>query len=325
MGCVTPSVQGDADKTLAAKEQIDKLQNMLISDAEKNKDYFFNEIETNLKDANITDAIQKGYNMDIKVEYSSEFSLDKIASVVTAALKTLAAVSDPTSPNPTTSPEAIESYTDLVNSVAEAAKSKSTSSSSISFSMNRLCPGMYAFLYATSISIKDDKLFGTEAVTSTAIFYRFMQSADDIKNDASFGETVIDAKNFLAMKALQAGLTDELASGKIDITEWMTKDQAYSAAVDRIEARLKSDGYDTTDKVNKIATTVPVPTAIPAPVTVAADVAVAVAAPVSKYMVISVPDNIQIVTNAIEKLSEMGEKYKPVIEQSKARINSKYY
>jgi len=87
MGCVTPSVQGVADKTLAAKEQIDKLQNMLISDAEKNKDYFFNEIETNLKDANITDAIQKGYNMDIKVEYSSEFSLDKIASVVTAALR----------------------------------------------------------------------------------------------------------------------------------------------------------------------------------------------------------------------------------------------
>ena len=304
MGCVTPSVQGVADKTLDAKAQVDKLQKMLMSYATKNKDDFFKEIETNLKDANIADAIQKGYNMDIKTEYSSEFSLDKIASVVTSALNTLAAVSDPTSPNPTTSPEAIASYIDLVNSVAEAAKSKSTSSSSMSFSMNRLCPGMYAFLYATSVSIKDDKLFGTEAVTSTAIFYRFMQSADDIKNDAKFGETVIDAKNFLAMKTLQAGLTDQLASGKIDITEWMTKDQAYSAAIVRIEARLKADG-DTTDKVNKLASTSTVP--------------------VLKSMALSLTDNNQIVTNAIKKLSEMGGKYKAVIEESEARLISKYY
>ena len=66
MGCVTPSVQGVADKTLDAKAQVDKLQKMLMSYATKNKDDFFKEIETNLKDANIADAIQKGYNMDIK-------------------------------------------------------------------------------------------------------------------------------------------------------------------------------------------------------------------------------------------------------------------
>lgn len=300
MGCVTPSVQGVADKTLDAKAQVEKLQAMLNADAAKYKADFFKEIDSSLKDANISDAIQKGYNMDIKTEYSSEFSLDKIAMVIKSALKTLAAVTDPTSPNPATSEAAIASYADLVNSVAEAAKSKSNSSSSMSFAMNRLSPGTYAFLCAVSVSIKDEKLFGTEGITSTALLYRFMQSIDDIKNDASFDEVQIDKKNFLKMKELQASLTDRLADGKIDIDEWGKLDDKYSGMVNRIAARLKANGYDTS-KINKAAHIVRSPGYIAA------------------------PGNAQIVNIAIEKLSGMGEQYKNVIEKSKARLLSNYF
>lgn len=68
------------------------------------------------------------------------------------------------------SPEAIDAYTDVVNAVAEAAKSSSTAAASLAFSMNRLAPGTIAFLFASSINIQDDETFGKEAVTTTAIY-----------------------------------------------------------------------------------------------------------------------------------------------------------
>ena len=81
------------------------------------------------------------------------------AAVVISALKVAMLATDPTVLNAATSPAAIAAYTDVVNTVAEAAKSSSTSSASMSFSMNRLSPGMYAFLYASSVNIKDEDTY----------------------------------------------------------------------------------------------------------------------------------------------------------------------
>ena len=136
------------------------------------------------------------------------------------------------------SPQAVEAYVDVVNSVAEAAKSSSAISTSLSFAMNRLAPGMFVFLYVTSISIKDADTFGTESVTTTAIYYRMLQSIDDVKNEAAFVESIIDARSLISMKTLQAALVDDLASDKINLDEWNRKDDAYSHGVMKIEARL---------------------------------------------------------------------------------------
>ena len=306
MTCTSGSVKTVADKTIAAKNQIDKLQAMLQEQETANKDKFYSEINSHLADAKITDAKELSYNSDIKTEYTSEFSLDKIAAVVTSALKAAVAATDPTVPNAATSPDAIAAYTDVVNTVAEAAKSSSTSSASLSFSMNRLSPGMYAFLYASSVNIKDEDTFGSEAVTSTAIYYRMMQSIDDVKNEAKFGESIIDAKNLLHMKTLQAGLTDRLASGEIDIDDWTKMDAKCSAAIKTIRKRLDDAHFETAQPLVLTA-------------------AHGFGAPVSHSFANGSAANQEVVRSAIQRLSAKGEAYKVVIETSEARLASVYY
>lgn len=306
MTCTSGSVQSVADKTVAAKQQIDKLQAMLQEQENANKQKFYEEINLHLADAKITDAKELGYSSDIKTEYTSEFSLDKIAAVVTSALKAAVAATDPTVPKAATSPAAIEAYTDVVNTVAEAAKSSSTSSASLSFSMNRLSPGMYAFLYATSVNIKDEDTFGSEAVTSTAIYYRLIQSIDDVKNGVKFSQAIIDANNLLKMKTLQAALTDDLASGSINIDEWTKKDIAYSAAIQTIQKRLDDAKFEA---------------AQPLVLTLEHGFG----ATVSHSFASGSAATQEVVRTAIQKLSAMGDAYKVVIETSEARLASVYY
>jgi hypothetical protein len=289
-------VQSVADKTVAAKNQIDKLQTMIQAQEAGNKTRFYAEIEGHLKDAGVTDARELSYNSDIKTEYTSEFSLDKIAAVVTKSLTAIAAAQDPLAKKPAMSPEAIQAYADVVNTVAEAAKSSSTASASLSFSMNRLSPGLFAFLYASSINIKDVDTFGSEAVTTTAIYYRFMQSIDDVKSEASFGAAVIDAKNFLDMKTIQAALTDDLANGKIDIDEWMKKDAQYSDAVSRIKARLDASHLKSGVQLLSVHK--------PGKETSA---------------------NQLLVQASIQRLSALGAAYQQVVETSRTRLARSYY
>lgn len=296
MACTSGSVQSVADKTVAARNQIDKLQAMIQAQEADNKSRFYAAIDGHLKDAGITDARELAYNSDIKTEYTSEFSLDKIAAVVTKSLTAIAAAQDPLAKKPAMSPEAIKAYTDVVNTVAEAAKSSSTASASLSFSMNRLSPGLFAFLYASSVNIKDVDTFGSEAITTTAVHYRFIQSIDDVKSEASFGAAVIDASNYLNMKTLQAALTDDLANGKIDIDEWMKKDAQYTEAVNRIKARLDANRLKSGVQLLSLHK--------PAPGTSA---------------------NQQLVLASIQQLSALGAAYQPAIEASQARLASAYY
>ena len=50
MACNSGSVQSVADKTVAAKNQIDKLQTMILAQEADNKARFYAEIEGHLKD-----------------------------------------------------------------------------------------------------------------------------------------------------------------------------------------------------------------------------------------------------------------------------------
>lgn len=244
MACTSGSVAKVAKDHKNAAEQVKRLEDNLKAQSEADKEAFYADIEKHLVDAKITDAIQLDYAFNMKTEYTSEFSLDKIAAVIVAALKAVVAAKNPTSPTPGMDKEAIEAYTVVVNTVAEAAKSNSQSASSMSFSMSRLCPGIYAFLQARSTNILDEDTFGSEAVSVTAIFYRIMQSIDDIKNQAKFGLAVLDAKNLLDMKALQIGLTTRLAEGEIDIDTWVKLDSKYEGIIQELKDRLAEHGWE---------------------------------------------------------------------------------
>lgn len=247
MTCRTASVERVADKTVKAKEQIDKLLATLKNDEATTKQDFFSQIDEHLKSGNIGDGRQILFNSDIKVEYTSEFSLDKIASVITKALDAVAAAKDPAVASPAMSKEALAAYADLVNSVAEAAKTSSTASGSLAFSMTRVSPGLFSFLRASSVNIKDDETFGTEAVTATTVFYRFMQSIDDIKNEAKFIGALISYDTLLRLKRVQAALVDQLASGEITVDVWMAKDAAMAKAVAQKQKELDDAHFTPSD------------------------------------------------------------------------------
>lgn len=291
MACRTPSVERVADKSVNAQNQLDKL----TESVKAQRGTLLNEFETrvgeNLKKARVSDGTLLGSNDYIKVEYSYEFSLDKIASVIKDTLKAIAVNKDSKSFQDAFSDEAVESYTDLVNSVSEAAKTKSTATASLSFSMNRLAPGIYAFLSATSASLLEEETFGNESITSTIIFYQLIYSIEDMQNQKQFDEAAIDIQNLMNMKRIQASYTDMLANGKMGIQEWMTRDEEAELAIQRLSARVDKRGFTNRTRV------------------------------ASRGM----SENQRIVTTALERLNKMGEVYYPAVSILENRLELSYF
>ena len=102
MGCNSGSVDDAVKANIEAKKAVKKLQEALEHDKDSIKAKFFAEIDDSFADANITDGRQIGYSYDIKTEYTSEFSLDKISGVVLSALQAAIAAQDPTAKTPGT-------------------------------------------------------------------------------------------------------------------------------------------------------------------------------------------------------------------------------
>lgn len=309
MTCRTASVKRVADKTAKAKEQIDKLETLIRAQEASNKAAFLHQIDSHLASAQIDDARETDYQANVKTEYTSEFSLDKIAGVVTSALKAAIAATDPKNPMASTSPEAIEAYSDVVVSVAEAAKSSSTAAASLAFSMSRLAPGTIAFLYASSINIQDSETFGEEAVTTTAIYYRLIQSERDIELQGAFDATRIrvaaDLKTYEAFIALQATLVHSLADGTLTFDQYIKMDEAYAQKAAELQKRVK-DGT-------------------PIKGTLATRSASDRTLKVMNLSGMPMSANQELVQAAIRKLSALGSNYKGVVEKAQARLENGYF
>ncbi|MEE1898055.1 hypothetical protein V1389_06900 [Flavobacterium rakeshii] len=291
MACRTASVERVADKSVNAQKQLDKLTESVKAQRDTLLNEFDGKVGENLKKARVSDGTLLGSNDYIKVEYSYEFSLDKIASVIKDTLKAIAVNKDSKSFQDAFSDEAVESYTDLVNSVSEAAKTKSTATASLSFSMNRLAPGIYAFLSATSASLLEEETFGNESITSTIIFYQLIYSIDDLQNQKQFDEAAIDIQNLMNMKRIQASYTDMLANGKMGIQEWMTRDEEAELAIQRLSARVDKRGF--TNRT-RMATR-------------------------------GMSENQRIVTESLERLNKMGEVYYPAVSILESRLELSYF
>lgn len=296
MACTSGSVEKVVNKTKAAKEQIERLAAMLKNQHTTFQRAFDDEIAAYLKEARITDARTLDANKEIKTEYSSEFSLDKITKVIVSALEVALAATNPLVQKPLLSAGAVSKYTDLVNNVAEAAKSSSSAATSLTFTANRLAPGLLAFLYASSLNIQDKDTFGSEAVTTTVLYYRVVESIQDIQLAVNFSEKILDAGLLLNLKALQAALFDDLASGKINIDEWKIKDDFFSVQVARVKARLASENLEALEK-----------TSLPR----------RSAAEAKKLE--------SIMHSAIKKLSPLGAAYESAIEVTNDRLAIKYF
>ncbi|MEX9253755.1 hypothetical protein [Pseudenterobacter timonensis] len=244
MACRSASVERVADKTVSARDQIEKLQKMIASQNDQHTNAFQSLIGNYCRSAKITDARIIGQSSDVKTEYASEFSIDKMANVVVKVLEAAAAVKNPNVENPATSPEALKAYTNVVNSVAEAAKSKSSSAANLAFSATRLVPGIIAFLYAASVNLKDEETFGSETVTTTAIYYQIVESIDDLTSQAAFDIAIIQYYSIVAMKKLQALLVESLARKEISLIEWKEQNANYSQIIKEMQEQLSARSKD---------------------------------------------------------------------------------
>ena len=243
MACRTPSVKRVADKTTDAKLQLDKLEKMINDQYEVNLADFDAKIKNSLVAANINDAEQISENHAIKTEYSSEFSIDAIAGVVTSSLKALNAATNPDDPRAYASPEAIDAYVDVVNKVAEAAKSSAKSAASLSYSMNRLGPGLFSFIYARSASLTEKETFGTETVCTTALYYRYVRSEHSLQNDAKFeaAKMLMDAavKAIAGWIRMQASILEDFSNSQMTEDEYITKDDFYQKRIEFERAKME--------------------------------------------------------------------------------------
>lgn len=244
MSCKSPSLERVTQRSEKAKKQIEEL-NKQLSDLENSaKLQFEAKIKEHAKKAKVDDFRRLIFNSAIKTEYSHEFSLDKIAPVISAVLGAVAQSLTGPVMQVLTSPKAISSYSDLVVSISEAAKSNSSASSNLTFSANRIAPGVFAFLSANSISIKDSDTFGEEAITATSIFYSLNNSIEDLQQTTNFNLAYLNTKLLLKFKNIQIGYADELAKGKITIAVWQEKNQIIDQTINSIKERLDSSKYN---------------------------------------------------------------------------------
>lgn len=309
MACRTPSVERVVDKTAKAKQQIDKLEAMIRGQEAANKSMFYHQIDSHLESAKIDDARETDYQANIKTEYTSEFSLGKIAAVVRSALKAAKFAIDPINPQAIISPKAIDAYSDLVVSVAEAAKSSSTAAASLAFSMSRLAPGAIAFLYASSVNIQDSETFGEEAITTTVIYYRLIQSKKDIALQGAFDATRIrvaaDLETYRRFIALQASLVDQLAGGKLTFEAYDVLDDKYAKKAAELHKRVKEG-----TPVEELAT---------------AKLDVIGTRKVMSATGILTSANDELVQTAIKRMSTMGNSYTKIIEKAQVRVAKGYF
>lgn len=260
---LSPKVDRAARKSEKAADSIRKLELSVQNQAKTQRDDFFSQINEALGRMGITDAEEFTYDIQVKTEYSSEISLDKIANAVTAALKAVAAQADPTDPAPAMSPDAIEAYSGLVAAIAEAAKSGSRTAGSLTFSSTRLSPGFLAFLYSSSQSLTDEAMFGKETVTSTAVFHRIMRSKEDIVKTAEFESVLFEYYNVKTWQTILKIYLEDFKARRIDAKTWREADATGRAELTRAQNRLRAAGHDPSGRMLMTAMPAAAPAADP--------------------------------------------------------------
>lgn len=312
--CRTAKIEEVVNDATAAINQLKKLENQVKSEENVRKQEFLKRIDEYLNLAGVDDERFIQENTYIKVEYASEFSLDKIVEVVKDALQAAADSAIATNPTALLSSNATDSYSEVVVSIGEAAKSSSSTAANGSFSATRLAPGIIAFVYTTSITIKEIQTFGTEAITATALHYALIESNQDFaqtKNIETIQWTIKAAlKAYKDFITLQASLVDRLAKGEITLEEYIQLDNKYAETAKKLRERVQTAINDVEKpEVTEVAYNLDWSNED------------------SKKSILNVRSlaNREVVESSLKLLSSFGKKYNPIIEINRERLNSNMY
>ncbi len=312
--CRTAKIEEVVNDASAAINQVTKLENQIKSEESVRKQEFLKRIDEYLSLAGVEDERFIQENTYIKVEYASEFSLDKIVEVVKDALQAAADSAIATNPTALLSSNATDSYSEVVVSIGEAAKSSSSTGASGSFSATRLAPGIIAFVYTTSVTIKEIQTFGTEAITATAMHYALIESNQDFaqtKNIETIQWTIKAAlKAYKDFITLQASLVDLLAKGQLTYEEYLDRDNKYSETAKKLKLRVQAaiDDVEKPEVTNK-------------------SFSLDWSNKKSEKSIVHGRSiaNRALIESSLKLLSGFGEKYSSIIELNKKRLDSNHY
>jgi len=192
--------------------------------------------------------------------------------------------------------------------------------------MNRLEPGTFGFLFASTINIQDDETFGTEAVTTTAIYHQIVQSQMDLELQGEFDFTKQRIQNDLVtyekLRSLQLLLLDQLANDAIDMDTYDKKDLLFQTKITEIE-----------DRIHKVSTEDEMAHKSDDDVILMTNNATMNVALMAKNSVKSftpntrksLMENRKVILKAIQKLSLKGDRYQNIIKKANTRISNGYF
>lgn len=312
--CRTAKIEEVVNQASSAINQLTKLENHIKAEENLRKQEFLKRIDDFLNLIGVDDERFIQENTYIKVEYASEFSLDKIVEVVKDALQAAAHSAVMTNPTALLSSDATDSYSEVVVSIGEAAKSSSATAANGSFSATRLAPGIIAFIYTTSVTIKEIQTFGTEAITATAIHYALIESNQDFANTgdqtASQLAIKIALKTYKDFISLQAALVDRLSKGELTLEEYIELDNKYSETAKKLKERVQAAIHD-----------------VKKPEITKKSFVLEWADRRAEKTIISARSlaNRKLVESSLDLLSGFGEKYRSIIELNKKRLDSNHY
>ena len=238
------------DNSTYSKTVVDQLVASVKSQEANDIVKFANEINKYFKSIKVSDEKEILFNSDIKTESMNEFNLDMMRTIVILILNEANKLILIEDDKIDTKPDAVEVYVDDFNTVAEAAKFQAGITPDLVFSNFRLMPGVFIFFYASSVSLRFESSVSSEILSSTALYYKLIQSIDDVKNQTAIDARAIDTATLAKVKSLQISLIYAYAKDEITYDEWKAKDESYTTVISAIEARLLKERSD--DKLKRI-------------------------------------------------------------------------
>jgi hypothetical protein len=237
MACFSTSLEEVVQKSEAARAQVENLQKGLDKSDSTNKQFFDKKRNEFFTNAGLNDVANGEISHNIKVEFASEFSLDKVIPVVKAAIDTAVAIYSGGAP---IAPNTQKAFSDLVVAIGECAKFSSNATSSMSFATNRLSPGLFVSLYAASVSIEDKNMFGKKAVTATMYYYQLSKSNKDIEVDMMRELTLMYAEGVINLNKKILALAEQVADGTISMDIFKERRETIRALINDLKPSLAS-------------------------------------------------------------------------------------
>ena len=240
MACRSASVQRAEKKSEAALIAIKNLEKSIENLAEAEQQDFMLKIKPTTAEMGIDDLDEIGdKSFATKVDFTHEFNADALIPVITEVLNTAAiAISGTGAAAILSNPQNIKTFANLLTSIAEAIKTKSTTGANTSFSAIRLAPGFFSFTSTKSKTIADKETFGEESVTATTIYYALYFSKKHADKVKDWSTILFLIEMIRKLNEARVGLVDSLVKNEISIAVFTELSTQYKKAIESYESEL---------------------------------------------------------------------------------------